>query len=230
MSTELTLPFSDPAFRLDEASTLTSGRLCLEFANTADWHASPAPEETLHSYIDLVGWSERVGILDSTGAEELRALAQVQPALVDQVITWAIDLREAMYRLFAALANGASFKDADIAMLNEAIAYAYTGGTLSPGVPNFGWHFRGDRSGLDRMLWPILRSAVRLLTESDLTRLGQCADDRGCGYLFYDTSRNRKRRWCDMNSCGNRAKAQRHYNRQRKRRPTAQAELQPEGG
>jgi predicted RNA-binding Zn ribbon-like protein len=75
--------------------------------------------------------------------------------------------------------------------------------------------WRGDESGLDGILWPILRSAARLLTDGDHSRLGQCADDRGCGYLFYDTSRNRSRRWCDMNSCGNRAKSQRHYARHR---------------
>jgi predicted RNA-binding Zn ribbon-like protein len=39
----------------------------------------------------------------------------------------------------------------------------------------------------------------------------QCADVRGCGVLFLDRTRNRSRRWCSMKSCGNRAKAQRHY-------------------
>jgi predicted RNA-binding Zn ribbon-like protein len=59
------------------------------------------------------------------------------------------------------------------------------------------------------MLWPVVRSAAALLVSDDLDRVGQCEDDRGCGYLFFDTSRNRTRRWCDMKSCGNRAKAQR---------------------
>ena len=41
----------------------------------------------------------------------------------------------------------------------------------------------------------------------------QCADDRGCGWLFLDTSRNQSRRWCSMKSCGNRAKVRRHRSR-----------------
>jgi predicted RNA-binding Zn ribbon-like protein len=100
-------------------------------------------------------------------------------------------------------------------VLNEALPRAYALPELVPAESGYGWRFRGDESGLDGILWPILRSAARLLTEGEYSRVGQCADDRGCGYLFYDTSRNRSRRWCDMNSCGNRAKSQRHYARHR---------------
>ena len=61
------------------------------------------------------------------------------------------------------------------------------------------------------MLWPVVQSAVDLMTSPELDRVGQCADDRGCGWLFVDTTKNRSRRWCDMRDCGNRAKARRHY-------------------
>ncbi|MCE7985865.1 MAG: hypothetical protein DYG89_32200 [Caldilinea sp. CFX5] len=44
----------------------------------------------------------------------------------------------------------------------------------------------------------------------------QCEDERGCGFLFIDTSKNRSRRWCSMESCGNRAKVQRHRRRSAK--------------
>jgi predicted RNA-binding Zn ribbon-like protein len=36
-----------------------------------------------------------------------------------------------------------------------------------------------------------------------------------CRWVFYDESRAGKRRWCDMASCGNRAKAARHRARQK---------------
>ncbi|TAL94280.1 MAG: hypothetical protein EPN73_18145 [Paraburkholderia sp.] len=36
----------------------------------------------------------------------------------------------------------------------------------------------------------------------------ECA---ACSWLFLDLSRSRSRRWCSMATCGNRAKAQRHY-------------------
>ena len=70
------------------------------------------------------------------------------------------------------------------------------------------------------MLWPIVESAAELLTSERRSRIGQCADDRGCGWLFLDATKNRSRRWCAMGDCGNRAKARRHYLRTRGRRAT----------
>ncbi len=40
----------------------------------------------------------------------------------------------------------------------------------------------------------------------------ECAADN-CNWLFYDASRNRSRRWCDMRDCGNRAKVRRFRKR-----------------
>jgi predicted RNA-binding Zn ribbon-like protein len=57
------------------------------------------------------------------------------------------------------------------------------------------------------------RSALRLICEPAPERLKICGH---CGWLFIDRSKNRSRAWCDMAVCGNRAKASRHYQRQRK--------------
>jgi predicted RNA-binding Zn ribbon-like protein len=78
----------------------------------------------------------------------------------------------------------------------------------------FAWDWAEEPVSLDRVLWVVARSAGELLTADKLDRVRQCADDHGCDYLFIDTSRNRSRRWCSMESCGNRAKARRHYKRQ----------------
>lgn len=55
-------------------------------------------------------------------------------------------------------------------------------------------------------------SAMRLLEPARLGRVKICPN---CHWLYLDESRNRSRRWCDMTVCGNRAKAQRHYRRNR---------------
>ena len=209
------LPLLDIAARLDAPDMLPAGKLCLEFANTADWHAADEPVENLVSYDALVDWATRVGIRNEESGRELKALAAKRPALAAQILAWAIELREAIYRIFAAIDAHEKPNAADLTLLNEALPRAYTLPEIVDTGSDYGWRWRGDESGLDGILWPILRSAARLLTEGEHNRIGQCADDRGCGYLFYDTSRNRSRRWCDMNSCGNRAKSQRHYARHR---------------
>ncbi len=53
-------------------------------------------------------------------------------------------------------------------------------------------------------------SGVRLFEPSRLERIKICPN---CHWLYYDESRNRSRRWCDMSVCGNRAKARRYYDR-----------------
>jgi predicted RNA-binding Zn ribbon-like protein len=204
----------DLAARIDLSATLPSGRLCLEFANTADWHASDHPDELLPSYAHLVRWSLKIGLLSSSNAEALLSLATAQPGLAQQIHTWALELREATYRVFAAIAAGLPPTAMDIDLINEALPQAYAQPMLVTHERAFTWHYRTG-AGLDQMLWPILRSAAALLVSPDLDRVGQCADDRGCGFLFFDHTRNRSRRWCDMDSCGNRAKARRHYARAR---------------
>ena len=61
-------------------------------------------------------------------------------------------------------------------------------------------------------LRPIVRSAAELLVSDQLDRVREC-DGARCTWLFLDQSRNRSRRWCSMETCGNRAKARRHYRR-----------------
>lgn len=50
----------------------------------------------------------------------------------------------------------------------------------------------------------------------ELSRMKMCPG-KGCGWLFIDESKNSRRTWCSMESCGNRAKAARHYQRTKQR-------------
>lgn len=65
---------------------------------------------------------------------------------------------------------------------------------------------------------------VREVASGRPDRLRACAND-ACRWVFYDASPTGRRRWCDMASCGNRAKAARH--RVRARRAEAGARPQP---
>jgi predicted RNA-binding Zn ribbon-like protein len=125
----------------------------------------------------------------------------------------AIQLRETIYRIFSFLAANRSVALDDLAFLNEALSKSLAHLRITSSSTGFSWDWSDTSETLDQVLWPIVRSATELLTSKDLERVRQCADDRGCGYLFIDMSRNRSRRWCSMESCGNRAKAQRHYRR-----------------
>jgi predicted RNA-binding Zn ribbon-like protein len=187
--------------------------LPLDFANSAEWHAAPKPTERLNSYHDLVGWSWAAGLLTDEDAQRLLDEAARRPDDAERTLAKAIELRESIYQVFSALAASRKTPDDALASINEALSEALKYSRIIPSVDGFEWGWSERLDDLGRMLWPIARSAAELLTSEDLERVGECADDRGCGYLFFDTSRNRSRRWCNMESCGNRAKAQRHYRR-----------------
>ncbi|WP_257985183.1 CGNR zinc finger domain-containing protein [Bacillus sp. T33-2] len=55
---------------------------------------------------------------------------------------------------------------------------------------------------------------MNFLISDEKKKLKACAGGE-CGWLFVDTSRNKSRRWCSMEDCGNRAKAKRHYQKKK---------------
>ena len=62
---------------------------------------------------------------------------------------------------------------------------------------------------VDDALARLSEALVTELTGGHPERIRICANDT-CRWVFYDTSRTARRRWCDMATCGNRAKQARH--------------------
>jgi predicted RNA-binding Zn ribbon-like protein len=189
--------------------------LCLDFVNTNDWHASSQPVESLFTYGDLAEWCQQIGLISLDEAQELQRRAGEIPAGAGAILVRAIGLREAIYRILTAHVNGKQIERADLDCLNAEIASAASSWKLKSAPKAFIWEWETNGEDLAGMLGAIACSAADLLTSPELYRVGICADETGCGFAFFDTSRNRSRRWCRMEDCGNRAKAQRHYQRQK---------------
>ena len=190
--------------------------LCLDFANTLQWHASANPQEHLNSYSDLVEWGHKEGLLSEKDVQKLSKETRRNPVASEKVLKRAIELRETIYRIFSAVAAGDLPKDGDLSIINRNLAKTMAQSRIITTKNGFTWDINRNTDDLDWMLKPIVRSAAELLTSDELDRVKECADDKGCGWLFLDRSRNKSRRWCDMKDCGNRAKANRFYKRNRK--------------
>ncbi|MBV8584852.1 MAG: ABATE domain-containing protein [Verrucomicrobia bacterium] len=189
------------------------GELCLDFANTISEH-DPAVAEKLVSFAHLVGWAEEAGvILVPEGQKILEHIAQ-SPGESETTLATALELRETIYRLFVALAKGQEAGQSDLTQLNEFLArWPMTIQVAGrPGDELRCVHRAGQQPDA-WLLAPVARSAAELLANSTLSsRIRQCcAPD--CEWLFLDLSKNRSRRWCAMDDCGDRAKAQRYYHR-----------------
>lgn len=199
------------------------GRLCLDFVNTVgEWASAAGPRrrrdwmdrperERLTSYDTLLEWSVMAGVLTPADARRLRVVANQHPRRASTVLARALKLRHATYRLLRASLEGWKPDPADVALLDDELRIARRRQQLTGSLPlRLEWDTR--ETALDRPLWPVALDAADLLTGPELERVGQCPGER-CGWMFLDTSRGRRRRWCDMADCGNVAKVRRFRER-----------------
>jgi len=194
---------------------LDAGWVCLDFANTL----SSSSGEHLNTYADLVDFAAQSNLLTPDDAAWLRAEGERDQRRAEGVLVRARRVRAAIYAIFAALADGRAATDSDLATLNIELAATLQHARVlaTPGEgPHYRWGFVGRN--MDAPLWGISRSAADLLVaEEQRARVRQCGGQT-CNWLFLDTTKNRSRQWCSMQSCGNRQKARRHYRRVRSRR------------
>ena len=187
---------------------LSGGDLCLDFVNT--WGDRGRPDtDGLRTYPQLLAFARQTGLVDAEAETALTVRAQGPAA--QAAVRAARRLREALYGIFSARAHDRAIPAQDLACLNQALGEALPNLRLDLQGTALVWHWQRDAAVLTSPLWPIARAAADLLT-------GATAPIRECGgaqctWLFLDHSRGRSRRWCSMASCGNRAKARRHYHR-----------------
>jgi predicted RNA-binding Zn ribbon-like protein len=185
----------------------TGNNLSLDFCNTLHDRKS-TPLELLTGYDRLLVWSQDAHILTEEEAQLLTEEARFHQEEAAAVLRQAIDLREAIFHLCAAYIQHSPAEETDLITFNTALSMAHS--CIVPGEHGFAWDWLPKEGALDRMLWPVVRTAADLLTSEELKDARICASDT-CGWLFIDQSKNHTRRWCDMKSCGNRAKARKHY-------------------
>jgi predicted RNA-binding Zn ribbon-like protein len=195
---------------------LDAGQLALDFANTISRREAPEPSrDRLSHYGRLVSWGREAELLTEKEEIRLRAEAAGRPRAAVAALRRALALREAIFELFAALARGERPPETALDAVNAALPDALAALRLRPENGGFAWRFVHGEADLAPILAPIVRAAAELLTSADLPRVRECGSDT-CSWLFLDRSKNGTRRWCDMKVCGNRAKARRHYHREKR--------------
>jgi predicted RNA-binding Zn ribbon-like protein len=186
--------------------------LCFDFVNTLVWRGS-APAESLHTIADLLDWLAAASAMPERAIGELSKWFTAHPAQAATVFSTALEIRETLYRLLRAVATASPPARADLRRLNNALNDTAPRATLEGADNRFGWRIEA-RPTATGILAPVLWSAADIIVGTDAARVRQCDNDR-CLWLFLDDSKNGTRRWCSMQACGNRAKAHRHYLRQK---------------
>jgi predicted RNA-binding Zn ribbon-like protein len=192
---------------------LIAGNVGLDFVNTLD-DRHTQPKELLESYADLARFGEDAGLLESRQVDRLSERSYAEPERAQQALLWGRELREAIHDVFWAIMNKRPVPPGALARLNADIQGSAGHMRLVQAKAGFEWSF-DDLREFDSVLWPIARAAGDLLASDQLPQVRACFS-KSCEWFFLDTSKNHRRRWCDMTRCGNRAKVQRFYTRQKK--------------
>jgi predicted RNA-binding Zn ribbon-like protein len=212
---------------------LIAGNLCLDFINTLDNRPSGEPKELIENYYGLARFAEDTAVLTPEQLHHLSERVHLTPDEADEAVRRARDLREALHEIFSALMNRQTAPQPAMEKLNANLHDAALHSRLiqpkavqlkavqpkaleSEMLPEgrLVWRFDDPPSSFNAILWPISRAAADLLASNDVALVRTCSSP-ACQWFFLDTSKNHRRRWCDMKVCGNRAKVRKFYARKR---------------
>lgn len=167
-----------------------AGNAALDFVGTLSERGT-ADEEGLVDRAALAAWYVDAGLVDRP------------PAVSASDLVAAQQLREHLYLLVRALVEGSPPPERSRSALNRVARRQGPAQTLGPDGR------RVRRGDADACLAAVAQAGVELFDRTDGAVVRFCADDR-CTHPFLDRSRNKQRRWCDMATCGDRAKVRRY--------------------
>jgi predicted RNA-binding Zn ribbon-like protein len=193
---------------------LIADDLALDFANTESGRGFPSHENHLREAQHVAQWLRHAKALPADDAEWIEDQVSKRADLAAELLTQAIALREAIHDIGAALGRRGKPPAASLASLSALHARFVARATLAPGMLSCRWGWSLRDAPVEAALGPIALAAVGLFTQGNLHRIRECGG-HACGWLFYDRSKNNRRRWCEMEVCGNRAKQRRLAARRR---------------
>ena len=182
-------------------------RLWLDFVNSEH---GLRRFEALRDFETMVRWLESASVLDAERAGGIRRRAQAQPAGAAAALVDARRVRAGLRSLAERGPSSERIRAEGLMEINRVLGRS--AGTRRVELRADGTFLRsfvpvGD--AFAGLVIPIVESAADALILAELPRVRRCADPR-CQRVFFDNTKNGRRRWCDMATCGNRAKAARH--------------------
>jgi predicted RNA-binding Zn ribbon-like protein len=193
---------------------LVGNELALDFINTSSGRGGTKHLEHLLRPEHVVLWARHANFLPTSDGEAVERAVAADAKLSARLFKRAIELREAIHAICSALATSMAPQAAEVDRLRRSHAECVACARLAPIGAAFVWSWDPAGSPVEAILGPITLSALTLLTQADLSRVKQCRGDH-CGWIFFDTTKNKSRRWCEMEVCGNRAKQRRLQGRRR---------------
>jgi len=190
------------------AGELIGGHPALDFTNTAGGSGKHRDIDRLLSYADLLAWSVVVGLINDA---EARALdSKSHDGRASEIMEQVRAFREALHTALSAVQAGDVMPDKARQEVEDSLRESLSNATLVRDGDSLRWQSTRPVTDLNLPFDRIRLAAHDLLISPELARVRNC---ERCSWLFIDRGRGKRRRWCSMAACGNRAKAARFYAR-----------------
>jgi predicted RNA-binding Zn ribbon-like protein len=185
---------------------------CLSFVNTSHVVRGRVVDD-LATPQDVVRWFSDRSLLHPDARDRLLASYEDDPTLGTADLALVRRVRYSLRGLFEAAVTRRPASAADLRSVNRALRAQFVY-VLEPAADGISLGHRHVGDPVDGALARIAEGVARELSQGTPERLRIC-ESAECREVFMDRSRTGRRRWCDMATCGNRAKAARHRARRR---------------
>ena len=181
--------------------------VCLDFLNTESYDDG-VPNEHLGTAEDVIAWFTARGLAHEPA---IRAqAARDEAGLLTRVHSARTALRAVWDAQVGHRIPDQRVLDTVNAVLREAPRIELVATDDCCGIG----HRHTTEDPVGELLAGVVGPLVRAIAAGETGHFRICAND-GCRWVFEDTSRGGRRRWCDMASCGNRAKVRRFRSRRK---------------
>jgi len=201
---------------------LIGGDAALDFINTVTGR-DQSPRDWLDSYMRLLEWAALVRLLPENILRALARRAKTQPKAAAAALTRAKVFRETLFALVTGIVSGSAPPKTTLALLRQHWIAGINAHELRFDDGHVVAELRNDAADFDLIASMIAYRMVEYVLPLPKDRLRICQGPN-CSWLFIDSSKAGRRRWCDMAVCGNAAKSRRFYARSRQRRKSRRDE------
>ena len=195
---------------------LIGGDAALDFINTVTGR-DQLPRDWLDSYTRLLEWAALVRLLPGNILRALTRRAETEPKAAAAALTRAKVFRETLFGLLKGIVSGNAPPKAMLAVLREHWIAGINAHELRFDHGHVVAELRSDAANFDLIASMIAYRMVEHVLTLPTDRLRICHGPN-CSWIFIDSSKAGRRRWCDMGVCGNAAKSRRFHARLRQRR------------
>ena len=182
------------------------GHPALDFLNTVDDQDKQRQTSRITDWPSFVAWGQASSMFSEVQIDNFKN--EVENTKTESLLANIHMLRETVYAAFTSVLTSEKQPDTDMLKLETLIKTAISNASLITDKTGYRWV--PDTKNADWITDVLILSIERLLRSEDILRLKEC---KRCSWMFLNKGRGKGRQWCNMNTCGNRAKSASFRNR-----------------